>query len=313
MSVFTPVTPAEAESWLAQFDLGDLIDLRGIAAGVENTNYFLTTTRGRFVLTLFERLPAQSAAGYLSLMASLAQQGLPCPLPVASRTGALLGTLKARPAALVTRLAGQPVEQPDAAHCAAIGRFLGRMHRLAPPSEPGTRNPRCGTWRIETARTVSGYLDADTAILLAVELARQAHRSDQLPRGMTHADLFRDNALFGDDGELQGVIDFYFAAENPLLFDVAVAVNDWCLAADGIALDSARTIALLRAYDTERPLQAVEAAAWRDELCAAALRFWLSRLVDYHQPRSGDVVAIKDPESFRRILAARAAGSLPWL
>jgi homoserine kinase type II len=143
-------------------------------------------------------------------------------------------------------------------------------------------------------------------------MARLARHRDSLPRGITHGDLFRDNALFGDDGKLQGVIDFYFAAENELLFDLAVAANDWCLAADGVGLDGELTAALLAGYDAERPLQDSERTAWRDELCAAALRFWLSRLFDYHQPRDGAVVGIKDPEPFRRILAARAVDPLPW-
>ena len=312
MSVFTVVTPAEVSVWLARYDLGDLLDLRGISAGVENTNYFLTTARGQFVLTLFERLPPQSAATYLDLMAGLAGRGLPCPAPVLSRAGTLLGELQARPAALVTRLPGRPVDQPTIAHCAAIGAFLGRMHRIAAEIDIRLANPRCQDWHAETAQAVAAHLDADAAQLLAAALARQASRSDRLPRGVTHGDLFRDNALFGDDGKLAGVIDFYFAAENNLLFDVAVAVNDWCLAADGVGLDDARTTALLHAYDRERPLANAERDAWRDELCAAALRFWLSRLFDYHQPRDGAVVGIKDPEPFRRILAARSVDPLPW-
>jgi len=313
MSVFTPVTPAEAAAWLERYDLGELVELRGISAGAENTNYFLATARGRFVLTLFERLPPQSAATYLELMAVLAGRGLPCPAPMVSRAGTLLGELKSRPAALVTRLPGRPVDQPTIAHCAAIGAFLGRMHRIAAAIDIHLANPRSQDWHAETAQAVAGHLDAGARQLLAVALAQQARRSDALPRGVTHGDLFRDNALFDDDGKLAGVIDFYFAAENTLLFDVAVAVNDWCLATDGVALDAARSAALLHAYDRERPLADAERAAWRDELCAAALRFWLSRLFDYHRPRDGAVVAIKDPEPLRRILAARRKDPLPWL
>lgn len=315
MSIFTPVSPAQASAWLARYDLGDLLELQGIAAGVENTNYFLTTTRGRFVLTLFERLSPQSAATYLDLMAGLAGRGLPCPAPVASRAGTLLGELQAKPAALVTRLPGRPVVAPTAAQCAAIGNFLGRMHRVAPEIDLRLANPHCHDWYVETAQAVVAHLDAEARALLADAMARMARLArdrDHLPRGVTHADLFRDNALFGDDGALQGVIDFYFAAENELLFDVAVAVNDWCLAADGIGLDGELTAALLHSYDAERPLLDAEREAWRDELCAAALRFWLSRLSDYHRPRDGAVVSIKDPEHFRRILAARAVDSLPW-
>ncbi len=315
MSIFTPVAPAEASAWLARYDLGDLLELQGIAAGVENTNYFLTTTRGRFVLTLFERLPSRSAARYLELMAGLAGRGLPCPAPRLSRHGALLGELTARPAALVTRLPGRPVVAPGVAHCAAIGGFLGRMHRIAAKIEVRLANPRNLEWHGKTAQAVAAHLDADAQQLLAEAMARLvqlAQRRDALPRGITHADLFRDNALFGDDGRLLGVIDFYFAAENELLFDLAVAANDWCLAADGVGLDGELSAALLAGYDAERPLLDAEREAWRDELCAAALRFWLSRLFDFHQPRAGAIVHVKDPEPFRRILAARAVDPLPW-
>ncbi len=312
MSIFTPVSPEEASAWLARYDLGDLLELKGITAGVENTNYFLTTTRGRFVLTLFERLPPQNVAIYLDLMAGLAQRGLPCPAPMASRAGSLLGELQRKPAALVTRLPGRPVATPAAAHCAAIGNFLGRMHRVAAEIDIHPVNPRSHEWYEQTARAVAAHLDPDAHRLLAEAMARLARRRDRLPRGVTHADLFRDNALFGDDGKLQGVIDFYFAAENNLLFDVAVAANDWCLAADGVALDGQLTAALLHGYDAQRPLLAAERAAWREELCAAALRFWLSRLFDHYQPRDGAVVGIKDPEPFRRILAARAVDPQPW-
>jgi homoserine kinase type II len=314
MSVYTRVTESELVGWLRRYAVGSLCDLQGIAAGIENTNYFVTTTAGRYVLTLFERLPAADLPFYLGLMAHLARHGIPCPSPIADADGALMSTLHGKPAALVTRLPGTAVTAPRVEHCAAVGKVLGEMH-VAGRTYAGTlENPRGPRWWRDTAPQVMPFLDPAAQALLAEELAFQAaHRFDDLPRGPIHADLFRDNVLF-EDTRIGGVIDFYFAGVDAWLFDVAVTLNDWCVAPDG-ALDRARSDALLGAYHAVRPFTAAERGAWPVMLRAAALRFWLSRLYDFHLPRPGELVHAHDPEHFRRILELRIRDrqSLPWV
>jgi homoserine kinase type II len=304
MSVYTRVTESELVDWLRRYPVGTLRDLQGIAAGIENTNYFVTTTAGRYVLTLFERLPPEDLPFYLGLMAHLARHGIPCPSPIPDAHGALMSTLHGKPAALVTRLPGTTVTAPHREHCAAVGKVLGEMH-VAGRSYAGTlENPRGPRWWRETAPQVMPFLDPPAQALLTDELAFQAaHRFDDLPRGPIHADLFRDNALF-DGPRLGGVIDFYFAGVDALLFDVAVTLNDWCIGPEG-DVDPPRAEALLAAYRAEREFTAAEHAAWPVMLRAAALRFWLSRLYDFHLPRPGDLVHAHDPEHFRRVLEQR--------
>lgn len=304
MSVFTTVSPDDLRCWLQDYAVGELQDLRGIAAGIENTNYFVTTSTGRYVLTLFEKLTAQELPFYLNLMAHLAEHGVPSAHPVANRAGSYLGTLKGKPAALVARLDGSDVAAPTATQCAAVGAVLARLH-LAGESYPAVmENPRGPKWWGGVLPDILPFLPPPEAALLQDEVRFQSqYRFSDLPRGAIHADLFRDNVLFTGD-HVAGVIDFYFACTDVLLYDIAITVNDWCIAADG-ALDITRSRALLDAYAAVRPYTAVERGAWPVMLRAAALRFWVSRLYDFHLPRAGELTHAKDPGHFRRILELR--------
>jgi homoserine kinase type II len=307
LSVYTPVSEAELDGWLKNYSVGRLLECQPIKSGIENTNYFVTTTQGRFVLTLFERLPAEELPFYLDLMAHLARHGIPCPAPIANLGNHFLGQLNGKPAALVTRLAGESVDRPTPAHCEELGALLARMHLAGRSYSAYLENPRGPKWWRFAAREVSPFLDAPRRKLLESELAFQAeHRFPDLPRGPVHADLFRDNALF-HEGRLSGVVDFYFAGVDTFLYDVAVCVNDWCLESP------ANLKALLAAYHAVRPFNALEGDAWSATLRAAALRFWLSRLYDFHLPRPGMLVHAHDPEHFRKVLEARVAGPVPWI
>lgn len=308
MSVYTRVERAALETFLASFDAGVLVEYTGISAGIENTNYFVTTDQGRYVLTLFEQLGRDELPFFLELMAHLADNGVPTAHPLADRDGRYLSELCGKPAALVQRLTGGTVDHPDAAQCAAIGTALAQLH-LAGQSYPAERaNPRGPHWWREAVARVHDRLSADEALRLDDEITFQfSHRHDELPRGVIHADLFRDNALF--EGErLTGIIDLYYACTDALLYDVAVTVNDWCVTASR-ELDPERTRALLEAYADVRSFTPAEHASWPAMLRAGALRFWLSRLVDLHFPREGELTHTKDPNAFGALLTAHVRGT----
>ena len=316
MAVFTPITDSDVRSLLAGYAVGELVGFEGIAAGIENSNFFVDTTCGRYVLTIFERLSAQHLPAYLGLMRHLAARGIACPDPVARQSGELQHTLHGKPCALVTRLTGRSVEHAAAAHCARVGALLAAMHRAAADFTGMPDNPRGRRWWTQTAPQVRGFLDAPQRALLETEMAEQQAFSASadfaaLPGGPVHADLFRDNVLFGAPrpGEtappLSGVIDFYFAGHDSWLYDLAVTANDWCIDEASGEFDRDRLHALLEAYRRERPLTEAETRAWPAMLRAAALRFWLSRLHDLHCPRPAEVIQPKDPAHFERILRAR--------
>ncbi len=301
MSVFTPVTPAELSAWLRNYSIGVLTDLQGILAGIENTNYFVTTTHGRYVLTLFEKLRPDELPFYLNLMAHLSAHGIPCPQPIANLDNAYLGELNGKPAAIATFLEGKPVLEPGPEHCTRVGEVLAEMHLSGQTYRGHLENLRGPKWWSACAPALYPFLGQADAALLHAEIRFQSgHRHDALPRGVIHADLFRDNVLFHDT-TVGGFIDFYFACVDVLVYDVAITVNDWCTTAD-CKVDEERARALLDAYRRVRPFTDAERGAWPLMLRAGALRFWVSRLYDYHLPRPGQLTHKHDPERFRRIL-----------
>ena len=313
MSVYTTVTAGELSAWLGDYSLGQLLELQGIASGIENTNYFVTTSNGRFVLTLFEKLGADELPFYLNLMAHLARHGIPCPAPMANRHNQFLGMLKNKPACIVSRLAGRSIVHPTSAHCEAAGAMLGQMHIAGMSFSQVMPNPRGTSWRSVTAPQVMPFLNAGQATLLESEVALHAGENMlNLPQSLIHADLFRDNVLMLDD-RIGGLIDFYFACTDALLYDVAITVNDWCMNGDA-TLDADRAQTFLRAYHRVRPFEQNEATAWPSMLRLAALRFWLSRLFDLHLPRDGDLTHAHDPGHFERILKNHIAAECSvWL
>ena len=307
MSVYTTVTPEELQEWLkSYYSLGVLSDLQGIASGIENTNYFVTTSHGRFVLTLFEKIASADLPFYIDLMAHLARHGIPCPSPIATLQNGYLNQLNSKPACIVSCLKGASITAPNAVHCTQVGEMLANMH-LAGQSYPAHMpNPRGPAWWRATAPQVMPKLNAEDAAMLTEELRFQAlYRHEDLARGVIHADLFRDNVLFDAD-RLAGVIDFYYACDDAWLYDLAITVNDWCVNQQStLELDPMQ--AMLKAYHAVRPLTAIERGAWPVMLRAAALRFWLSRLYDFHFPRPGELTHAKDPDHFQRLLRHHVA------
>lgn len=301
MSVFTKVSHEALTAFLEQYPLGALIGFQGIGEGVENTNYFVDTEDGRFVLTLFERLDYDDLPFFLGLMAHCADRGVPCPRPLEGHDGEALRVLCGKPAALVQRLRGSSALTPNVGQCHAAGQALAQLHAAAHSFALKAVNTRGREWRAETAAQVRPHLDAEDVVLLDAGLeADTAAGWSRLPQGVIHADLFRDNVLFVGD-QVSGIIDFYYACNDALIFDLAVMVNDWCFEQDG-RLNRARYQALTEAYCALREPTDGERAAWGAVLRAAALRFWLSRLYDWFFPRDGDLVHIKEPSPYERIL-----------
>ncbi|MFV1996706.1 MAG: homoserine kinase [Acidiferrobacterales bacterium] len=304
MSVYTSITADELKKFLTEYDAGTLVRFTGIESGIENTNYFVTTTGGQFVLTIFEQHTKKELPFFLDLTAYLAEHDIPCAHPLANNSGLYLGNLKDKPAALVNRLDGSAVGLPTLAQCSAVGNVLARMHKASDSFSQQRLNPRGHTWRADTTAALMKKLSAAEIDILAPEIAYQSKYDNlDLTNGIIHADLFRDNALFDGDS-LCGVIDFYYACTDYYLYDLAIAVNDWCSNGDG-SLDQERASHTVKAYLQARPVVNAEIEAWPLLLRAGALRFWLSRLYDMHFPRPGEMTHIKDPEAFRRILQDR--------
>jgi len=318
MAVYTEVSFDEAASLVARLGLGKLNALQGIRSGIENTNYFADTGRGRYVLTVFERLTADQLPFYLQLMKHLAERGIPVPGPKADARGAILHTLQGKPAAVVDRLPGRHHLAPDAAHCASLGAMLARMHLAGADFALQQPNLRGLAWWTETVPVVLPFVSAAQRELIEGELAFQQQLAASaayaaLPRGAVHADLFRDNVMFestpaGD--VLSGLFDFYFAAIDTFGFDIAVCLNDWCIDLASGRLVEERAAALVEAYAALRPLTSGERRLLPALMRAAALRFWLSRLWDLHLPRDAALLTAHDPTHFERVLRERVA--TPW-
>lgn len=301
MSVFTPVSAAELQQFLQQYQVGSLLDFSGVEAGVENSNFFVTTSGGDYVLTLFEGRNHAELAYFLMLMQHWAEAGIPSAPPVADNSGQLLSSLNGKPAALIRRLPGSHPEIPTPGQCAQIGSTLAQMHVSGREFKAYRAPDRGHEWRVQMSKRLLPQLEAEDARLLDKEIAfQQTVPFDRLPTGTIHADLFRDNVLF-HKGKLSGVLDMYYACTDNWLYDLAIVVNDWCSRADG-SLDTIRTQACLEAYQAIRPWEAIEQEYWQAMLRAAALRFWLSRLNDKLNPRPGELILQKDPTEFRNKL-----------
>lgn len=309
MSVFTTLNLEEVRSWLRDFDLGEILALRGIAAGITNTNYFVITQNSqlaqtRYVLTIFEHNKLEELPYFVDLMTHLAKHGVPCPTPIVDKNGLALHVLKGKPALMVSCLKGCDITNPNAAQCAQVAKTLAQMHIAGSEFVKKPHNQLGRDWRDATAQQVMPRLEHDEQVLLKAELDYQETLDlSKLPHSVVHGDLFRDNVLFDGDN-LGGFIDFYYACDDSQAYDVAIAVNDWCILEDG-SLDNNKLAAFLSAYQAVRPFTAAENASWHTLLRSAALRFWLSRLFDFYYPATGELTHAKDPNHFKRILLNR--------
>jgi len=305
MAVYTDVSADDLADFLSEYDLGELLSYKGIAEGVENSNFLVHTTGGYFILTLYEkRVAPEDVPFFLALMEHLAARGLTCPQPVKSRTGALLGFVAGRPAAIVTFLEGMWIRRPSAGHCASVGAALAKLHLAGADFSMKRRNAlSVDGWRPLCVASAAGADSVQPGLREAIErelTLLEGSWPSGLPEGVIHADLFPDNVFFLGDS-LSGLIDFYFACTDTLAYDVAICLNAWCFEPDH-SYNVTKGRALLQGYDSVRPLSVEERAALPLLARGSALRFLLTRLVDWLNVPPGALVRPKDPlEYFRKL------------
>jgi homoserine kinase type II len=310
VSVYTTLESHDIERLLVQYELGTLVEFQGIAAGIENTNYFVTTQAGpiddprlkRFVLTLFETTPAVSLDAYFDLMANLTEHNLPSARPYKTLGGSYLCELKTKPAVLIEKLPGHSVNKPNVAHCLEVGKFLADMHILSCRNSSRLENFRGANWRESVIEKLGTKCNIEEASFLQYSHERVCQfENSALPMGTIHGDLFHDNALFSG-GALSGVIDFYYAHDAPYIYDLAVAFADWCFVQNDGEIHYENAVSMLRGYAAVRPISELEREQWTMAIELASLRFLLSRLHDKHFPRQGSLTQEKNPQVFRDLL-----------
>jgi homoserine kinase type II len=319
MAVYTEVPDDELAAFITSYDVGELLSYKGIAEGVENTNYLLHAEKGQFILTIYEKRVEQADLPFfLGLMDHLAKSGLTCPTPVRDASGQTLRMLAGRPAAMVTFLEGLWIRRPQVRHCAAVGAVMARMHLAAADFQLRRTNALgVAGWRplFERFRARADEITPGLAAIIEQELAHQeTHWPADLPQGIIHADLFPDNVFFLGDA-LSGVIDFYFACNDALIYDVAVALNAWCFETDH-SFNITKGHALLKGYQSVRPISPREREVLPLLARGSALRFLLTRAYDWlHTPKDA-LVKPHDPIEYLRRLkfhrTVRTAADYGW-
>ena len=308
MAFYTSLDHDELASLLTRFGINDLSSCHGASDGIENSNYFLQAEQSQWILTLFEDLKPEELPFFIDLMQWLFAQNLPVAHPLQDRDGQTLHSLSGKPALLFPRLPGKHVTAVSDIECAAIGRCLGKLHHKSRHYPTCRDNARGTPWMEQAQQRLFGLMTNEDAVLLAEQIANAHYlRQLDLPRGIIHGDLFRDNALFTQNtdssNQLSGIIDFYNACSDLLLFDLAITVNDWCSTPADNGLNPALTLSLVNAYTAERPLETDESTHWQAILQLAAARFWVSRLLAEKLPqREGVHHAHKPSEEYRQRL-----------
>ncbi len=301
MAVYTPLSAPQLKQLIAAYPIGQVIGFTGIADGIDNTNYYVDTSSGHYILTIFEQYSTLDVQYFLHLLQFFQHGELPVPMPVQSSDNQQFKLWHNKVYALFHRLPGKSVQQTQSIHCRQIGNALGQLHRFG----QAYTNARSNPWGFSQIQHIGqqqlSNLPAGDADLLSDELNFQQQQNyQQLPSGVIHADLFTDNALFTDQ-QLSGIIDFYSVCRAPLLFDLAITVNSWCLDGNHY-LDSSKVSSLIHAYQQQRSLTSAEQQYWPAILRAAALRFWLSRLLFQHSRQNAQLTLDKDPNVLKCLL-----------
>lgn len=301
MSVYTTVSDTEMRQLLTRYNIGRFKSLQGIAQGITNSNYFLNTTENTYVLTIFETLKRQELPFFMELTQHLSANGVACPAPIAQIDGSLSATLSGKPACIVSKLSGSDTSFPTKAQCYHTGAMLAKMHIAGSSFPKSMENPRHHQWWSDSMNELLPMLNQEDAQLLQDEVAFLAQHPDKhLPSGIIHADLFKDNVLL-DGEQVAGFIDFYYACNGSFVYDIAIAINDWARRADN-QIDAELAAVFMQGYESIRSLSPAEHDYMPIAYRAACVRFWVSRLLDFHFPAAGEMTFIKDPDVFRDLL-----------
>ena len=318
MSVYTHLEEKDIHQLLEHYNLGSLTHYAGVEGGVENTNYFIDTekngTLNHYVLTLFEYLPTSMLPFFIQLTDELCEGGLPVPESMRDRSGQALHTTKDKPSLIVSRLSGDHPTQTSLSHCTAVGETLALIHKIGQSSTLHQENQRGMTWLNSQQQRLQPLISQSDADLMQHQwrdITQKLSKFKHLPKGLIHGDLFQDNVLFTQD-KITGVIDFYNACNDWLVYDVAVTINDWCLDSN-LSLNPQKSASLLRAYHKVRPFTQEEREAWPTILRLAAFRFWISRIITFIHPEkiSDDLNKeslhgnVLDPNVFKNMLIQR--------
>ena len=301
MSVYTKITPDEISRYLEDYSIGTFERLEGISDGIENTNYILKTSNNEYIFTIFESIDIEKVIVYLELMNFLNKCNFKCAKVHATKDNKLCKLIQNKPAAIIEKLSGSSIDDVNATQCAEIGELLANFHILGSDFSHDIKDSRDISWRRDAYAKLETVILKDEKKLIEDALSAQMKFNEvKLPNGIIHADLFRDNVLF-DSGKISGMIDFYYSCTGPLIYDLAVVANDWCTNDDGeIIIEKIQN--LIDSYSSVRELSIEEKKFWKYALVVASLRFYLSRLLDLHFPKIGEITHIKDPNVFKNIL-----------
>ena len=304
MSVYTNLNNKDIANLLKKYDIGSLTSYKGISDGITNTNYFLNTTKGKYVITVFEDIKKSKVIKYLKLMNFFSEKGLCSPEIMITKSGDILTVIKSKPCSIMEKLSGKTIEQSNTKLCKSVGETIANFHIASVNYKNKIKNSRDIDWVEKNIEKVRDYLSKEQLRILnrSSEIFKKLFKLN-LPQGMIHSDLFRDNVL-AKENTVKGIIDYYYSFNGPFIYELAVIINDWCINKDG-SLNKNKYDSFIKSYNNIRKLNASEIKYINNAMIAAGLRFYLSRLVDMIFPKVGEITHIKDPSVFENILIKR--------
>ena len=306
MAVYTSINSSDLNDWIEKFNFKDLVNFKGISSGVTNSNYLIQMAHSNYILTIFEHNNIEELPFYIDLMTYLAKENFLCPRPIENKNGQALGLLKEKPALMVSFLDGKEKAIRSPKSCYLVGQYLAKLHLTANNFPQLNKNTRGLDWVSDMYLNLKKYLSLEDQGILELEINYHKEMDKvELPEGIIHGDLFRDNVLFLND-KISGFIDFYYACNEKFIYDIAIAINDWCIDQDG-QINKSMFLEFIKGYRSERKLTDNEQEYLNVSLRLAALRFWLSRLEDFYNAKEGEITSIKDPKHFKDILLDRQA------
>lgn len=306
MAVYTSINSSDLNDWIEKFNFKDIVNFKGISSGVTNSNYLIQTAHSNYILTIFEHNNIEELPFYIDLMTYLAKENFLCPRPIENKNGQALGLLKEKPALMVSFLDGKEKVIRSPKSCYLVGQYLAKLHLTANNFPQLNKNTRGLDWMSDMYLNLKKYLSLEDQGILELEINYHKEMDKvELPEGIIHGDLFKDNVLFLND-KVSGFIDFYYACNEKFIYDIAIAINDWCIDQDG-QINKSMFLEFIKGYRSERKLTDNEQEYLNVALRLAALRFWLSRLEDFYNAKEGEITSIKDPKHFKDILLDRQA------